>query len=75
MKKIFKRRLKAFDRGFFAGYAEGVGTGMVEAMWILEQQQAKFGDIARIEDMLSLINKDIATTVKDYKDAQSAVTY
>ena len=69
MPKIFKRKKlnNAYNDGWFDGYAEGVGTGMIEAISILEIQQEKFGGIAAIDDLISLINKNTGNIVRSYK--------
>jgi hypothetical protein len=70
MPKAFKRKKlnNAYNNGWFDGYAEGVGTGMIEAIGILETQQEKFGGIAAIDDLIKLINNKTAITVQSYRD-------
>lgn len=70
MPKVFKRKKlnNAYNEGWFDGYAEGVGTGMIEAIVILRTQQEEFGSIAAIDDLIKLINDQTATITQSYRD-------
>jgi hypothetical protein len=70
MPKVFKRKKlnNAYNDGWFDGYAEGVGTGMIEAIAILRTQQENFGGIAAIDDLVKLINNQTSVITQSYRD-------
>jgi hypothetical protein len=70
MPKFFKGKLinAAYNDGWFKGYSEGVGTGLIEAILLLEGQQSKNGGIADVKKLVKLLQDNLAKTVKDYRD-------
>jgi hypothetical protein len=70
MPKFFnrKRTKAAYNDGWFKGYSEGVGTGLIEAIILLEGQQSKNGGVADDNRLVKLLQDNQAKTVNDYRE-------